>query len=64
MKQNKNVDNIEIVDLPSANQVIDILVENKEAGLIIASSIGTAIIIYVLAKSVTEIIKAFRNSDK
>jgi hypothetical protein len=64
MNKSKNVDTIETVDLPLTNQVINVLVENKEAGLIIASSIGTAIIIYVLAKSVAEIIKAFRNFDK
>ncbi len=62
--ENKNTDKIELVDPSLAEKVIDILVENREAGLIIASYIGTSIIIYVLAKSLAEIIKAFHNSDK
>ena len=62
--QNKNTEQIEIVSPSLAEKLIDTIVENREAGLIIVSYIGTSIIIYVLAKSLAEIIKAFRNSNK
>lgn len=64
INQNKNTEKIEIVSPSLPEQLIDTLAENQDAGLIIASYIGTSIIIYALGKSLAEIIKAFRNSDK
>jgi hypothetical protein len=38
----------------------NIAIENKEAGLIIATSIGSSIILYVVFKSIAEVVTAWR----
>ncbi|MGB5634876.1 MAG: hypothetical protein WBM86_19125 [Waterburya sp.] len=64
INNNKNVDKIEVIEPSLTEHLVGIMTENKDAGIIIASYIGTSIIIYVLGKSIAEIIIAFRNSDK
>ncbi len=64
MSFNSNIEtnNIKSINPSLANKVIDIMANNRDFGSIIASSIGTSIIIYVIAKCLIEVIKAFRNS--
>jgi hypothetical protein len=45
------------------NKSIEAAKENKEAGLILAASLGAAIIIYSISKSVSEVVKAWRSND-
>lgn len=42
------------------DKAIDLAIENKEAGLIVAGAIGTSIVIYTIAHSAAKLIRAVR----
>jgi hypothetical protein len=43
-----------------ADKFADIVIENQEAGLILATAIGSSVILYVVFKSIAEVIIALR----
>jgi hypothetical protein len=43
------------------NNSIEVVKENKEAALILAASLGTAIVIISISKAVATIVRAWRN---
>lgn len=69
--QNNRLDNYEtqltiqtatLLDL--ADKVADVTKDNEGAALIVASAIGTSMILYVIAKSAAKLIVAFRDNSK
>lgn len=46
------------------DKVTDIAVANKEAGLVIASAIGTSVILYVIADAAAKLIRAVRSGNQ